>query len=58
MVSNFYLGDRKLIFQVLREMEICYLVLYDLGIFQFQLDVLSLEKLGSLLVYCFCLYLM
>ena len=44
VVSNFYHGDRKLIFHVLREMEICYLISYDLGIFQVQLDVLSLKK--------------
>ena len=30
-------------------------VLYDLGIFQVQLDVLSLKKLKNLLVFCFCL---
>ena len=58
MVSNFYHGDRKLIFHVLREMAICYLVLYDLGIFQVQLDVLSLEKLEKLRKFCFCFYLM
>ena len=56
VVSNFYHGDRKLIFHVLREMEIFYLVLYDVGIFQVQLDVLSLEKLESLIVFCFCFY--
>ena len=44
VVSIFYHGDRKLIFHVLREIEICYLVLYDLGIFQCQLDLLNLEK--------------
>ena len=55
---QFYHRDRKLIFHVLREMEICYLILYNHGIFQVQLDVLSLEKVGSLLVFCFCLYLM
>ena len=32
-----------LIFHVLRQREIWYLVLCDLGIFQVQLDVLSLE---------------
>ena len=58
VVSHFYHGDRTLIFHVLREMEIFYLVLYDRGIFQVQLDVRSLEKLGSLLVFCFCLCLM
>ena len=47
-----------LIFHVLREREIWYLVLYDFGIFQVQLDVLSLEKNENLLVYCLCLYLM
>ena len=58
VVSNFYHGDHKLIFHVLREMEICYLIFYYLGVFQVQLDVLSLEKLESLLVFCFCLCLM
>ena len=36
-----------LIFQVLRERGICYLVFNDLGIFQVRLDVLSLEKLEN-----------
>ena len=58
VVSNFYHGDRKLFFHVLREMGICYLILCDLGTFQVQLDVLSLEKLENLLVFCFCLCLM
>ena len=47
-----------LIFHVLRERGICYLVLYDLGIFQVRLDVLSLEKLEISLVFCLCLCLM
>ena len=33
-----------MISHVLREMKICYPVLSDLGVFQVQLDVLSLEK--------------
>ena len=37
--NYFYYGDRKLIFHVLHGMEICRLVLYDLGIFQVRLDV-------------------
>ena len=45
VVSKFYHGDRKLIFHVRCKLEIFYLVFYDLGIFQVQLDVLSLEKL-------------
>ena len=56
--NQFYHKDRKLIFHVLREMEICYLILTELGIFQVQFDVLSLEKIESLLVFSFCLCLM
>ena len=37
-----------LIFHVLRERGIWYLVLYDLGIFQVRLDVLILEKFENL----------
>ena len=58
VVSIFHHGDYKLIIHVLRQREIWYLVLSDLGIFQVQIDVLSLEKLGNLLVFCLCLYLM
>ena len=54
----FYHGDRKLSFHVVREMEICYLVFNDLGIYQVQLDVLSLEELENLLACCFYHYLM
>ena len=50
MVSNVYHGDHRLIFRMLHEGEILYLVVYDLGVFQFRLDVLSLEKLKNLLV--------
>ena len=50
--SKFYHEDRKLIFHVRRGMEICRLVLYDLGIFQVRLDVQSLEKLESVPIFC------
>ena len=43
---------------MLRGMEICRLVLYDLGIFQVRLDVQSLEKLESSPIFCLRLCLM
>ena len=58
VVSSFYDGDRKLILHVRRGMEICRLVLYDLGFFHVRLDVQSLEKLESLPIFCLCLCLM
>ena len=55
MVSNVYHEDRMLIFRVLHGRGILYLVLCDLGVFQVLLDVLHLEKLKNLQI--FCLYL-
>ena len=41
------------------EKGICYLVLHDLGIFQVCFfDVLNLEELENLLVFCLCFCLM
>ena len=56
VVSNFYHEDQMLIFHVLRERGIWYLVLYDLGIFQVRLGMRNLEKLENLLVFCLSLY--
>ena len=47
MVSNFYYGDHKSIVDVHRGTGICHLFFYDLGIFQVQLDLQSLEKLEN-----------
>ena len=57
MVSNFSQEDRVLIFHVVHERDVLYLVVYDLGFFQVRLDVLSLEKLENLQVFCLCLNL-
>ena len=57
MVFNSYHEDRMLIFHVLHEREILYLVVYDLGVFQVRLDVPSLEKHENLQIFCLCLYL-
>ena len=57
MVSSFYHGDHKLIFHMRRGMGICQLISYDLGIFQFPLDVQSLEKLENSLIFYLCLSL-
>ena len=45
VVSNVYRGDHMLIFRVLLEREILYIIVYGLGVFQVGLDRLSLEKL-------------
>ena len=52
-VSNVCHRDHKLIFRVLHEREILYLVVYDFGVFQVRLDALSLEKLEKLQVFLF-----
>ena len=44
---QYWYGDCKLIFHVLRGRKIRPLVLYDLGIFQVRFDVRNLEKLES-----------
>ena len=53
VVSSVYRACHRLIVRVRRYMGTFYPILYDLGIFQVQLDVLSLEKLANLLVFCF-----
>ena len=57
MVFNVYNDNRILIFRVLHGMGILYLVLCDLGVFQVLLDVLHLEKLENLQIFCLCLRL-
>ena len=57
VVSNVYHEDHNLIFRVLHGRGILYLVLCDLGVFQVLLDVLYLEKLENLQVFCLCLHL-
>ena len=53
MVSNFYREGRMLNFHVLNGREILYLVVYDLGVFQVWLDVLSLEKFKNFTSFLF-----
>ena len=45
MVFNVYRGDDMLIFRVLFERKILYIIVHGLGVFQVGLDRLSLEKL-------------
>ena len=56
VVSNVYHQVHMLFFRVLHEREILCLIVYDLGVFQVRLDVLSLERLENLQVSCLCLY--
>ena len=55
MVSKFYHEDCMLVFSVLHGKKIWYLVVCDLGVFQVRLDVLRLEKLENLQVFCLSL---
>ena len=54
MVSNFYHGDDKVIFQMRRGKGICHPIFYDLVIFQVPLVVQSLEKLEILPIFGLC----
>ena len=57
VVSNVYHDDRMLTLRVLHGRGVLYLVLCDLGVFQVLLDVLHLEKLENLQVFCLFLRL-